>query len=58
LEDEGQIDEDVYIKAVEKLHYYEKGGNHKEIKHRMELTKLRRHQWIRTEHSLKISLLD
>ena len=55
LEDEGQIDEDDYIEAVEKLQYYgknKKSGNHKEIKNLMELTMLRRHQCIRTERPL------
>ena len=55
LEDDGQIDEDVYIEAVEKLQYYgknKKSGKHGEIKQLMELTKLKRHQWIRTERPL------
>ena len=54
LEDEGQIDEDDYIEAVEKLRSLgkqKKGGNHKEIKRLMELTN-RRHQWIREERPL------
>ena len=44
------IDDDEYEEALRKLKEYgkhQKGSNHKDIKHLMELTKLRHHAWIR-----------
>ena len=54
-DDEDQIDDDAYMEELEQLQIlgkHKKSGNHKEVKHLMELTKLRRHQWIREERPL------
>lgn len=56
-----EIDEDEYQKALEKLKElgkHKKGGNHKELKCLMELTKLRCHEWIRQDHPLIQEIID
>ena len=40
------------LEQLQILGKHKKSGNHKEVKHLMELTKLRRHKWIREERPL------
>ena len=54
-DDDGQIDDEVYMEALQQLQVlksHKKGGSHKEIKRLMELTKHRRHMWIREERPM------
>ena len=61
-DDEGYIDDDdEHAEAIDDLRMHgspKKGGNHKEVKRLMELTKLRRHQWIREKSPLVFEVVD
>ena len=60
-DDDGQIDDDVYMEALEQLEMlgkHKKSGNHKEVKRLMELTKFRRHQWIREERPMVFDVVE
>ena len=58
---EEDIEEDEYQEALEKLKElgkHKRGGDHKELKRLMELTKLRRHDWIRKDRPLIQEVID
>lgn len=60
-DDDGQIDDDMYMEALEQLQIHgkhKKSGNHKELKRLMELTKVRRHQWIREERPMIFDVIE
>lgn len=60
-DDDGQIDDDTYMEALEQLQMlgkHKKSGNHKEVKRLMELTKVRRHQWIRAERPMVFDVVE
>ena len=60
-DDEGYIDDEEYEEALDELRTHgppKKGGNHKEVKRLMELTKLRRHKWIREESPLVFEVVN
>ena len=56
-----EIDEEEYEEALEKLRElgkHKKGVDRKELKHLMEVTKLRRHNWIRKDRPLIQEILE
>ena len=60
-DDDGYIDDEEYVEALSELKAYgppKKGNNHKDVKRLMELTKLRRQQWIRDEKPLVFEVVD
>ena len=46
------------FQQLQELASQKKGGNHKELKHRMELTKRRRHQWIREQCPMMFDVIE
>lgn len=59
--DEENIEDDEYEEALGRLKEFgkhQKGRDHKEVKRLMELTKLRRHAWIREDRPMILEIVN